>query len=221
MIENIRNKNPNLKIYEISDKDFERFGRVISNKSYSEFISCLDTSTEFPNEGNIYIADDVKFQEALLSNDTCNEVFGGINLQYGYCNGQNTKLNALEYHKSSEINIAATPLVLLLGSINDLEGNYYNTNNIKAFYLPEGTVVEIYPQVLHFAPCKIEDQGFKCGVILPKGTNTEFISAKDDNNQNRYLFKTNKWLLAHEECTRMIQLGAKIGIVGKNIEIKY
>ena len=34
--------------------------------------------------------------------------FGGLPVQIGYCNGSNVKLNALEYHRSSEIDIAVT-----------------------------------------------------------------------------------------------------------------
>ena len=44
--------------------------------------------------------------------------FGEMEIQIGYCNGHNSMLNALEYHKSSEINVAATDAVLLLGSIH-------------------------------------------------------------------------------------------------------
>ena len=43
-----------------------------------------------------------------------NKGFGGIPIEIGYCNGHNKKLNAVEYHRSSEINVAVTDLVLLI-----------------------------------------------------------------------------------------------------------
>ena len=32
--------------------------------------------------------------------------YGELPIQIGYCNGKNYKLNALEYHRSSEIDVA-------------------------------------------------------------------------------------------------------------------
>ena len=42
--------------------------------------------------------------------------YGELPIQIGYCNGHNELLNAVEYHRSSEINLAATDAVLILGS---------------------------------------------------------------------------------------------------------
>lgn len=54
----------------------------------------------------------------LLSNN----IYGGMPIQIGYCNGTNTKLNCLEYHRDSEIDIAADDVVLLLGRQQDAMG---------------------------------------------------------------------------------------------------
>lgn len=42
-------------------------------------------------------------------------VYGELPIQIGYCNGHNSKLNALEYHRSSEVNVAVTDIILFLG----------------------------------------------------------------------------------------------------------
>ena len=147
---------------------------------------------------------------------------GEIPLEFGYVNGNNTMLNSLEYHNSSEINIAITPLILLLGSVSDIADKKYDSGNLIAFYIPENTTVEIYSTTLHFSPCKVTDSGFKCGVILPYGTNMNFIKSNEYvRDEDYFLFKTNKWLIAHPEHSKMISLGAYIGITGQNIEIKY
>ena len=49
----------------------------------------------------------------------------------GYCNGHNSLLNAVEYHRSSEVNVAATDLILLIGMQQDIEADYtYDTKSI-------------------------------------------------------------------------------------------
>ena len=66
-----------------------------------------------------------------------NKGFGGIPIEIGYCNGHNKKLNAVEYHRSSEINVAVTDLVLLIGSQQDITDDFtYDTSKIEAFLVP-------------------------------------------------------------------------------------
>lgn len=61
-------------------------------------------------------------------------VYGDMPVQIGYCNGHNQKLNAVEYHRSSEINVAATDMILLLGKQQDIKEDYtYDTADIEAF----------------------------------------------------------------------------------------
>ena len=60
--------------------------------------------------------------------------FGGLPIQIGYCNGSNVKLNALEYHRSSEIDIAVTDLILLLGCQQDIKEDTYDTALVEAFF---------------------------------------------------------------------------------------
>ena len=65
-------------------------------------------------------------------------------------------LNALEYHKDSEINVAAKDAILLLGLRSEIEEDYtFDTANVKAFLLPAGSAVEIYATSLHYAPCGV------------------------------------------------------------------
>ena len=62
------------------------------------------------------------------------------------CNGKNDTLNAVEYHRSSEINIACSDLVLLLGMEQDINrpDNTYDTAQMEAFLVPQGVAVELY-----------------------------------------------------------------------------
>ncbi len=217
----LKNKNPNLKLFHVQDPLFSSFGKVLNFSYFEEAKSYLEQQTSIPSKDNVYVAHDDSFLQTLTDLSIYKDLFGDIALEYGYVNGQNQKLNALEFHKSSEINIAVTPLILLLGHTNDIINGQYNSNNVIAFYVPEKTAIEIYPKTLHFSPCKVLDSGFKCGVILPYETNMNFVKPNHLDDESRYLFKTNKWLLAHPEHQKMISLGAYIGITGINIEIKY
>ena len=87
----------------------------------------------------------------------------------------------------------------------------------KAFYVPQGCVLEIYATTLHFCPCQVSDSGFGCIVGLPKGTNVQI----DGPVQTKPLFKQNKWVLAHEENTALIEKGIVPGITGENYIVRY
>ena len=156
-------------------------------------------------------------------------------IQIGYCNGHNSKLNALEYHRDSEINIAATDMILMLGLLTDVNDDYtYDTSNVKAFRVPAGTAVEVYSTTLHYAPCGIDGKGFQVAVVLPKGTNyplkskhiridnkTASTSNKNTGssniNEDALLAAVNKWLIGHAEGG--LDDSAYIGLKGENIEI--
>ena len=222
MLSVLKDKNPDLKIYDVSDDIFNTFGRTLDFSGFKNYIAYLDRQTVIPKAGNIYVANEEELKKIVSENQSFEDVFGNMPLQYGYVNGKNSSLNALEYHKSSEINIALTSFFLILGKTTDIHEDVLDSKDLIGFYVPAQTAIELYPMTLHFSPCKVSDEGFKCGVVLPYGTNMQFVRASDQTSlQDRLLFKTNKWLLAHIENRTLLDQGAYPGIVGKNIEIKY
>ncbi len=221
MISILKNKNSGLEIKEITQESFEKYGRLLPSEFYQKAFEFLRT-LKIPVHGNQYIAHDPLFKDYVGDKGTYNDVFGYSPIQFGYVNGKNSKLNALEYHKSSEINICESPLVLMVGHKQDIVNNIYDSSKLEVFYIPAQTVIELNPGVLHFSPCRVTEEGFKCGVILPMKTNVEFVSASAVNSlEDKLLFKTNKWLLAHEENETLIAKGAYPGLKGINYEIKY
>lgn len=219
MLKHLNKVNPNMKIKSVFSNDFSQYGHIIDAFDFADLITEIK-KTDVPSSGNYYIANDETCYNTV-SNDVLNALFGEMPVQVGYVNGNNSKLNALEYHKASEVNIAVTDLVLLLGRVQDIRHNSYDSNRVEAFYIPQGTVIEVYGTTLHFAPCKVNDSGFKCAVLLPKGTNVSNISKTYPSQESKLLFKTNKWLLAHQEHKALIEQGAHVGINGENIEIYY
>lgn len=221
IIDKLNEKN-DIEILPITDKSFASFGRILDSKYFKDAIEYLDNNTDVPDSGNNYVAHADLLEEAIESKDVYNDVFGGIKLQYGYVNGHNQLLNSLEYHKSSEINIAASSLVIMVGHYKDIKMLKYNTKNVKAYFVPEGTVIEFYPFTLHFSPCEVLETGFKCGVILPYHTNVDFVKAnKLNHDEDQLLFKTNKWILSHQNHTRFIDLGVVGRLEGTNYKINY
>ena len=147
-----------------------------------------------------------------------NQFFGELPIQIGYCNGYNKKLNALEYHRSSELNIAITDMILLVGRQQDIQADdTYDTSLVEAFFVPAGTMVEMYATTLHYAPCSVGENGFRCVVVLPEGTNTENTVPVKETGEMRLMVAKNKWLIAHEEAG--IE-NAFCGLQGANITLE-
>ena len=62
-----------------------------------------------------------------------NGIYGQMPIQIGCCNGHNKKLNAVEYHRDSEVDIAVDDLILILGKQQDIEEDHtYNTSRMEA-----------------------------------------------------------------------------------------
>lgn len=103
--------------------------------------------------------------------------------------------------RSSEVNVACTDLILLIGSEQDIEDDYtYDTSKIEAFLLPKGTVAEVYATTLHYAPCSVDGNNFRCVVVLPKDTNLDLEVKPEGAKEDPLLVARNKWLIAHEDA---------------------
>ena len=159
-------------------------------------------------------------------------------IQIGYCNGRNSTYNGFEYHKCSEVNIAVTDMMLVLGLVTDIKNYHYNNDDATVFFVPKGTMIEMYQTTLHLSPIKVCDEGFKAVVVLTEGTNTP-LSTKEkkerDNIMNNLanrnvedkdvettlLIARNKWVISHPDRKPLIDQGAYPGIIGENKELYY
>ena len=199
----------------VTEDAFGKYGRVISGYDISQLLEKME-DTPFP-DGVIYEPSDHLLEELPIFKVISESIFGGMPIQIGYCNGHNRLLNGLEYHRSSEINIAVTDMVLLLGSLQDVSEDYtYNTSCVEAFYIPKGTMIECYATTLHYAPCDYNGNGFKDVIVLPKGTNLEINNFEKCVKEDELLVAKNKWLIAHKDANIK---GAFVGLIGENISI--
>ncbi len=216
MLEQLKRNNPMLAIYSVDSEKFRPFGRVITDVDTSAILQAAE-EIAYPEEGSKYLPSVESFEALELAKKIQDECFGTLPAQVGYCWGYNRLMNATEWHTSSEINIAVTDLVLILGHVWDIRDNAIDASQFKAFYLPKGTAVEVYATSLHYCPCQVHDSGFGCVVGLPQGTNVSLPEQEHDP----LLFSRNKWLIAHNDNARLRDRGAVVGISGPNYEIKY
>ena len=204
-----------MKIQKVTDPAFRKYGQVLEGYDFTGLIKEMKP-TPVP-EDVIYVPSVEELEALDIMKDLQNKGYGGLPVQIGYCNGHNKKLNAVEYHRNSEINVAVTDLVLLIGHQQDIEPDHtYDTSKIEAFLVPAGTGIEVYATTLHYAPCHVNEGGFQCVVVLPKGTNTDLTFQTEKMGEDSLMTAKNKWLIAHEDAKIA---GAFNGLKGENITI--
>ena len=204
-----------MKIQKVTDPAFRKYGQVLEGYDFTGLIKEMK-HTPVP-EDVIYVPSVEELEALDIMKDLQNKGYGGLPVQIGYCNGHNKKLNAVEYHRNSEINVAVTDLVLLIGHQQDIEPDHtYDTSKIEAFLVPAGTGIEVYATTLLYAPCHVNEGGFQCVVVLPKGTNTDLTFQTEKMGEDSLMTAKNKWLIAHEDAKIA---GAFNGLKGENITI--
>lgn len=199
----------------VTEESFRKYGKVLHDFELSELLKEMNT-TPVP-EDVIYVPSEERLEALDAAKELKNRIYGGLPIQIGYCNGHNKTLNALEYHRCSEVDVAVDDIILLLGCQQDIEEDFtYDTSRVEAFYVPAGTAVELYATTLHYAPCGVEGNGFRCVIVLPKDTNTEITFSTSGKGEDKLLTAKNKWLIAHEDAK--IE-GAFNGLKGVNITL--
>lgn len=207
-----------MEIKKITDTAFRKYGRVVKGVDFTELVEALKKTPDY--EGVAYEPSVPELEATATMKELQKVTYGELPIQIGYCNGVNYKLNAVEYHRNSEINVAATDAVLILGMQQDITDDYtYETAKMEAFLVPAGTAVEVYATTLHYAPCSAgaDNQQFKVGIVLPKGTNYP-LEGEHAGNEDALITATNKWLIGHAEGG--LPEGSHIGLIGKNLDIR-
>ena len=208
-----------MKIQSVFDKEFATYGKVVEGYDFSSLLSTLEANSEKPSDSVIYVPSvDILESEPVFAELSSN-CYGGMPILVGYCNGTNTKLNCFEYHRDSEVDIAADDVVLLVARQQDIINGQIDSSNTEAFLCPKGTAVELYATTLHYAPCSAKKgEGFRVIIVLPKGTNEAKPDITIKNDEDKLLWALNKWLVAHKD-TSEAKDGAHVGITGDNVDI--
>jgi len=219
VFEQLQQVNPELEIKLVTDSAYERYGKVYTEYDPTEIIeramAILPTIERVAYEPSVAALEEpCAFNRAMAR-----EVYGGMPVQVGWCYGINSKMNAMEWHKGSEIDVCLTDCVLLIGHVQDVafgDERTYDSNLVEVFFAPAGSVVELAPWNLHFAPINVvTGKQFGTLVYLPKGTNERLTFTIPQEGDNRLLAAVNKWLIAHPDMGG----GAYKGITGPNIVV--
>ncbi len=207
----LRRNNPELTLLSLSETP----RHTLYQKITADTAAFLAAAREIaPGEANVYVARDERMSLSPAATCIAREVFGELPIQAGWNHGGNDRMNGMEWHKSSEVIVACTDLVLLLGSHADIESGAYDSARAFGLYLEQGEAVELYPFTLHLAPLPVFGGRFIAAILLPEGTNLPLAGGIDGT-----LRAVNKWLLVHPDNARGIALGGKIGVRGENIRL--
>ena len=208
-----------MQIYSVSDPEFKAYGKILEGYDTAPLLAAME-EIDMPAGGTAYEPGIDSLEACGIFPTLRDRAYGGMPIQIGMCWGYNTKLNCLEYHRDSEVNIGIGDFVLLLAREEEIENGVLDTDKVKAFRVPAGKVVEVYATTLHYAPCHTDaNAGFRVAVVLPKGTNTAKPDYEPRNEEDRWMTARNKWLLAHPDSNEA-KNGAHIGLRGINIDIK-
>ena len=208
-----------MKILSVYNDAFKPYGKVLEGYDTAELCRAMETFPH-PKTGTDYAASIALFEQLPIFEALRERAYGGMPIELGMCWGHNTKLNCLEYHRDSEINIGSHDFILLLAKLDEIENGMLDTAKVKTFRVPAGAVVEVYATTLHYAPCHADlETGFRSAVALPRGTNEPYALSKIQGSEDRLLRAKNKWLLAHPDSAEARD-GAYIGLAGENIDVE-
>ena len=207
-----------MKIYSVYDPEFKPYGKILTGYDTSALIAAMN-AIPLPEGGTAYEPSIPALEATAVYGVFQNNAYGGMPIQLGMCWGRNTRLNCLEYHRDSEVNVGTADFILLLAKQDEIVDGVLDTAVVKAFKVPAGLPVEVYATTLHYAPCHVnEAEGFRVAVVLPRGTTTNPPGAKPLNEEDAWLAARNTWLLAHPDSSEA-KKGAHIGLKGVNIDI--
>ena len=207
-----------MKILSVYDEAFRPYGRVVEGYPVEGILKAL---AETPcTDAVVYEPRIEALHQAENAQAIGEALYGGMPFQFGFCNGVNTKLNCLEFHRDSEFNLGTEDFILLVAKQDDVIDGMLDTAKVVAFKAPAGVLVECYATTLHYAPCSAKlGQGFRVLIALPDKTNTDYEGVrKGVNAMDKMLWARNKWLLAHPESSEAAA-GAVVALTGANIDI--
>lgn len=103
-----------MEILKITDAEFKTYGKVLEGYDMTDLLKAMEHAP-LPLDEVIYEPSIEELEGLKIADEMKERAYGGLEIQIGYCNGNNKKLNAVEYHRSSELDIAVDDLILLLG----------------------------------------------------------------------------------------------------------
>lgn len=206
--------NPNIKLYDVNSPEFSVYGVLYPNYDISRIKTIL-TSLPLPESGSRYLQSIEALEKEETIQSIGKDIFAGLPINAGATIGYTTDFSAVEFHQSSEVNIALDDVILVLGQRQLLEVNqtFDPHTEGKAFYIPAGSVIELFNTTLHYAPVEVFEHGYRVVVVVVEGTNTALPS--DFHSQNPRVVKKGKFQVVHPSRKDKIAQGYQVGMSGE------
>ncbi len=189
-----------MKIHKITGPEFRTYGSIVEGYDFTALLEAMRRKP-IPAQGIDYVASDPDLEALPIFPKFAAGFYGGLPAALGYCMGHNQRLNALEYHRGSEVNVSVTDYIVMVGRQQDIapDGSY-DTGLVELFYVPAGLAVEFYATTLHYCACHVQESGYAHATFLPKGTNCPLPGDfKAVTGEDQILAARNKWLLVHQD----------------------
>ena len=94
-----------MEILKVTDAEFKTYGKVLEGYDMTDLLKAMEHAP-LPLDEVIYEPSIEELEGLKIADEMKERAYGGLEIQIGYCNGNNKKLNAVEYHRSSELDIA-------------------------------------------------------------------------------------------------------------------
>lgn len=193
--EKIQQLNPSLKIQSVDDPTFNRYAQVIDGYDNYSVATVMDR-IKLPTDFYYKISSPDLESDAEIQKVGAN-VFAGMPFVAGECVGNSSDLPHSEYHNGSEVNIFQNDVVMALGRRSDVvDFKYDPSKDAELYFIPAGTAIEMYGGTLHYAPFKVNPEGFKFVVMLPEGANEELPTEKTFDNPR--IEKKSNWFFGYD-----------------------
>ena len=218
MIRSLQEMNPNVKIHDVGEKGFSRYGRILSYDARAVIDHLAKEEAVFSKLPKArYVTDRADLHDFPLFSTIQKEIYGELAIQVGVVQGRNQYATGTEFHQGSEVNIAVTDCLLVLGDRAVLVANgSVDISQMEVYFVKKGTLLEIYDSTLHYTPIETDANGFSLVVVLIEGTNTDI-----DAEAGSMLTKKNKWYVCHASQTQKIEQGAVAGLTGALLKIEH
>lgn len=202
----------------VDDAKFEPFGKPHWDLVPSDFVATMrDIFDKEMGEQAVYEPIVEPLQGHPLIAKIQGAIYDGEPIQVGWIYGNNDSLGFLEYDDATVTLISAEPVILFVGEKDkiDTEKWTYSTKDAEGFYIPENSVIELYPGTLHSMPVRVlKKTGQLTAIVTPKGLGLEKVSPGVGMDQA--LVATGRWIFALPDNSQ----GYYAGLTGKSISIE-
>ena len=216
-IKDFQKINPNYKIIPVTDPSFAQYGAIYSNYDLDSINKIMDKQAN--PSGTRYIENIPELTKDPIIQSIARDLFAGMPVSVGATIGHSVEFTAFEYHQSSEVNIMADDVIMVLAKRQTLEqfGTIDPNVDAKMFYVPKNTVIELYNDTLHYTPLEVYQSGYKVIVMVVSGTNDKLPEGFHTNNPR--VVKKGKFQVVHPVRKDKIDLGYQVALEGKVIKV--